>query len=266
VLQNFIDRIRLFFQKEKEPFLQLKEILGFYPHDCKLYKNALMHKSYSNNTHSNNAQDKGNAGNNERLEFLGDAILEAAVSDIIYRKYSDKQEGFLTNLRSKLVKRETLNKLAVQVGLDKLVLHTGRLTSGHNSYINGNALEAFIGAIYMDRGYDYCLRFIKDKLINENINIDNVAVKEQNFKSAIIEWCQKYQFAYEFRITDEKVNNGVPTFTTVLLIENKEVGKGNGYSKKESHQKAAKQAMAKVKKDNAFVNMLVDAKRQRKVH
>ena len=131
--------------------MQLKSILGFLPHNITLYQTALMHKSLT--LHEKGAKHI----NNERLEYLGDAMLGAVVADILYQRYPNKQEGFLTTLRSKLVRRDTLNKLAVQIGLDKLVLYSGRATSAHNSYMNGNAFEAFFGAIYLDRGYDYCM-------------------------------------------------------------------------------------------------------------
>ncbi len=256
--QNLIDRIRLFFRKEKEPFLLLKAILGFFPHDISLYRTALQHKSYSD------AKDNGNKVNNERLEFLGDAILESVVSDIIYNRYPDKQEGFLTNLRSKLVKRETLNELATKMGIDKLIMHTGRVTSAHNSYMNGNAFEALIGAIYLDRGYNQCKMFVTDKIIRQYINIDQMADSEQNFKSLLIEWCQKYQFDFQFVMTEEKVSNGIPTFKAAVMVEGVNLGEGKGFSKKESHQNAANKALEKVRNDNALVNKLVDMKRERR--
>ncbi len=258
VTQNLIDRIRLFFRKEKEPFLLLKEILGFYPHNISFYRTALQHKSYAD------IKDNGAKVNNERLEFLGDAILESVVSDIIYNRYPDKQEGFLTNLRSKLVKRETLNELASKMGIDKLIMHTGRVTSAHNSYISGNAFEALIGAIYLDRGYEHCKTFVTNKMIKEHINIEQMADSEQNFKSLLIEWCQKYQFDFQFVMTEEKVSNGIPTFQAAVLVEGITLGEGKGFSKKESHQNAANMALNKVRNDNALVNKLVDIKRERR--
>lgn len=258
VTQNLIDRIRLFFRKEKEPFLLLKDILGFYPHNISFYRTALQHKSYAE------TNDKGGKVNNERLEFLGDAVLESVVSDIIYNQYPDKQEGFLTNLRSKLVKRETLNELASKMGIDKLVLHTGRVTSAHNSYINGNAFEALIGAIYLDRGYELCKSFVTNKMLKEHINLEQIADSEQNFKSLLIEWCQKYQFDFQFVMTEEKVSNGIPTFKAAVIVEGVKLGEGKGFSKKESHQNAANMALSIVRNDNALVNQLVDIKKDRR--
>ena len=183
MFQTTVDRIRLFFRKEKEPFLQLHKMLGFYPHNISLYREALLHKSYTKYRN-----EKSNL-NNERLEFLGDAVLSAVVADILYEHYDNKQEGFLTTLRSKLVKRETLNKLAEQIGLDKFIQHIGPVTSAHNSYMGGNAFEALLGAIYLDRGYSYCIKFMQEQVFKHYIDMEKVAATEENFKSRLIEWC-----------------------------------------------------------------------------
>jgi ribonuclease-3 len=202
--------------------------------------------------------------NNERLEFLGDAILGAVVADIVYERYKDQQEGFLTTLRSKIVKRETLNDLAVKIGLDKLVIHSDRIASSHNNYMNGNAFEAFIGAIYLDRGYDFCMSFIKERILQYYINIDKMSQKEENYKSKIIEWCQRYQCQFDFVITNEKMEAGnAPKFYAEVVIEGLTCGKGTGYSKKESHQNASHQAFKKVQSDVNFVNSIMDRRNQR---
>ena len=140
MLNNILDKIKLPFRKDKELYLSLYQIIGFYPHDIKLYKLALMHKSVM---HRN---AKGKPVNNERLEFLGDAILDAIVGDIVYQHFPGKREGFLTNTRSKLVQRETLNKLAKELGINRLILSSGH-SSSHNSYMGGNAFEALVGAM-----------------------------------------------------------------------------------------------------------------------
>lgn len=268
MISNITDTIRLLFVKEKKPFLQLKEILGFYPHNIRLYQLALMHKSvahYEREEQRQEREGKINNGkqpskhhshvNNERLEYLGDAVLGAIVADILYKHYGNKQEGFLTNVRSKIVCRKSLNKLAVSLGLDKLVQHTGAVTTGHNSFMNGNAFEAFFGAIYLDRGYDYCYRFMEDKVFKHIINIDTVAQQEENFKSALIEWCQKYQYKFEFcqRESRDSKQHNTPVFHSEVKIEGISCGTGNGYSKKESDQDAAKQALKRVKRDRNLV-------------
>ncbi|MBR4591557.1 MAG: ribonuclease III [Bacteroidaceae bacterium] len=255
---NVIDKIRLTFIKNKEPYLNLYNIMGFYPHNPRLYQTALRHRS-CHNPHTK----KGESTNNERLEFLGDAVLSAVVADILYKQYNKSQEGFLTTLRSKLVKRETLNQLAVQIGLDKLVLHSNNVPITHNSYMNGNAFEAFLGAIYLDRGYKYCKWFMDNKIFNKHLDIDKIAKTEENFKSMLIEWCQKNQLKVQFKIVDEEMeSNNVPKFYSIVDIEGVVCGHGNGYTKKESHQNAARSAMKKVKSNVAFVNKLYETRNQ----
>ena len=161
--------------------MSLSKILGFYPDNLQIYEQALLHKSSSVET------GDGKWLNNERLEFLGDAILDAVVADIVYLHFEGKREGFLTNTRSKIVQRETLNKLAVEIGLDKLIKSSTR-TSSHNSYMYGNAFEAFVGAIYIDQGYDKCKMFLEEKIIKRYIDLDKLSRKEVNFKSKLIEW------------------------------------------------------------------------------
>ena len=239
--------------------MQLRNILGFLPRDIRLYQTALMHKSLT-------LREKGEKHiNNERLEYLGDAVLSAVVADILYQRYPNKQEGFLTTLRSKLVRRDTLNKLAVQMGLDKLVLYSGRATSAHNSYMNGNAFEAFFGAIYLDRGYEYCMSFARDVIFKKYINIEEVSKTEENYKSKLIEWCQKHQFEFKFDIVSQKIlqDRNTPKFVSRVTIEGVYCGTGDGYSKKESHQKAAQQAYKHIRRNAAFVNTLIDARSKR---
>ena len=249
--------MKLPFRKEKELYLSLYNIIGFYPHDISYYKLALMHKSLFRR----NA--KGKPVNNERLEFLGDAILDAAVGDIVYRHFPGKREGFLTNTRSKLVQRETLNRLAQEMGITKLVVSNGRSLS-HNSYMGGNAFEALVGAIYLDRGYDACMQFIKKRILAQMINIDKVAYKEVNFKSKLIEWAQKNRVKIEFRqISAEKDKNGSPVFCYAVEIEGVTGCDATGYSKKESQQLASKRTLEKLRKESAFLDSVFAAKTNR---
>lgn len=180
MINNFIDKMKLPFRKEKELYSSLFNVIGFYPHDISLYKQALLHKSIAKRN------EKGRPVNNERLEFLGDAILDAIVGDIVFRHFEGKREGFLTNTRSKIVQRETLNKLAQEIGISQLIMSNGH-SSSHNSYMDGNAFEALVGAIYLDRGYEACMRFMKKRILSQLINLDKVAYKEVNFKSKLIE-------------------------------------------------------------------------------
>lgn len=198
---------------------------------------------------------------NERLEYLGDAVLGAIVADILYNHFEDKQEGFLTDLRSKLVCRNSLNEIARKIGLDSLVKHNGAVTTAHNSFMGGNALEAFIGAIYLDRGYSYCQRFIVDRVFALYVNVDEVAKRQDNFKSGLIEWCQKYQYKFEFiRKESREQHSNAPVFASQVFIEGIPCGTGKGYSKKESDQDAAKRALVRIKKDRGLRDGIKNAK------
>ena len=256
-LNNIIDRIKLPFRKEKELFSSLYEILGFYPRNIEYYKMALMHKSIRKRN------DKGKPLNNERLEFLGDAILDAAVGYIVYRHYEGKREGFLTNTRSKLVSRETLGKLATEMRLTNLLLSAGHSTS-HNSYVEGNAFESLVGAIYLDRGYEACLWFFEKQVLGKYIDIDKVAFKEVNFKSKLLEWSQKNRVRLEYKLTKQKKDeNGSPVFTYMVLIEGVSGESGSGYSKKEAQQKASKDTLQRLKREPQFVDAVFAAKTAR---
>lgn len=254
---NLIDRIRLPFRKEKELFSALYSVLGFYPRHIQHYKLALMHKSVARR----NA--KGRPLNNERLEFLGDAILDAVVGDIVFRHFEGKREGFLTNTRSKLVQRDTLNKLAQEMGICQLVLSSGQTTT-HNSYMGGNAFEALVGAIYLDRGYNACMRFMQKRILDRMINIDKVAYKEVNFKSKLIEWSQKNRVRLEFKLIEQhKEQNSSPVFCYCAVIEGLEGGTGKGYSKKESQQLASKLTLQKLRREPQFIDAVFAAKGDR---
>lgn len=257
MLRNKIHKVRLLFNKNKESYLCFYEILGFYPRNIEIYEQALLHKS----TYLRSKQ--GRLINNERLEFLGDAILDAIIGDIVYRHFEGKKEGFLTNTRSKIVQRDTLNKLAVDIGLHKLIKYSTR-TSSHNSYMYGNAFEALIGAIYLDQGYDQCKKFFEKQILGRYIDLDKLSLKEVNFKSKLIEWCQKNKAKVSFELIeqthDKKYN---PVFQTEVLIEGLPAGCGKGYSKKESQQNAAQMALKKIKFSPEFVPDVYKAKENR---
>ena len=256
-INDLIDIIKLPFRKEKELFSALYDILGFYPRDISLYKQALLHKSMGRRN------EKGRPLNNERLEFLGDAILDAVVGDIVFRHFPGKREGFLTNTRSKLVSRNTLGKLAQEMGIQQLVKSSDHSTS-HNSYMNGNAFEALVGAIYLDRGYHACMQFMEKRILAQVINIDKVAYKEVNFKSKLLEWSQKNRVKIEFRESQAKEERtGSPVFTTTVFIEGIEGCTGKGYSKKESHQQASKETLLRLRREPQFIDAVFAAKGNR---
>ena len=257
MINNFIDWMRLPFRKEKELYLALYKIFGFYPHNIHYYKLALMHKSVTRRN------EKGRPLNNERLEFLGDAILDAIVGDIVYRHFEGKREGFLTSTRSKIVQRETLNRLAAEMGITQLVKF-GKHTPSHNSYMGGNAFEALVGAMYLDRGYEACMRFMEKRILAQLINIDKVAYKEINFKSKLIEWCQKNKVKLDFKLIEQsKEGKNSPVFKYQVLVEGLESGIGEGYSKKESQQNASKITLQQLKRKPQFIDAVFVAKGNR---
>lgn len=256
MLRNQIDKIRLLFHKDRESYFCFYKILGFFPRNIRFYEQALLHKSTSIRS------EKGRPLNNERLEFLGDAILDAIVGDIVYKHFEGRREGFLTNTRSKIVQRETLNKLAVEIGLDKLVKYSTR-SSSHNSYMYGNAFEAFIGAIYLDQGYERCKQFMEKKILKNYIDLDKMSRKEVNFKSKLIEWSQKTKMEVSFELIEQFLDQDYnPMFHTEVRIESLSAGTGTGYSKKESQQNAAQMALKKIKSDEAFKEAIETAKIQ----
>lgn len=256
MFSNILDKIRLLFRKDKESYLCFYKMLGFYPRNIEIYQQALLHKSSS-------VKAKGRLLNNERLEFLGDAILDAVVADIVYKRFEGKREGFLTNTRSKIVQRETLNRIAVQIGLDKLIKYTTRQSS-HNSYMCGNAFEALVGAIYLDRGYATCKFFMEERIIKPYLNLDKLSRKEVNFKSKLIEWGQKNRFLIEFNLLEQSVDEELnPVFETQVMVENVPAGQGKGYSKKESQQEAAHETLNKIKNDPQFIDTIFAEKAAR---
>lgn len=254
---DFLERIKLPFRKDKELYLSLHEILAFYPRHIEYYKTALLHSSVAQRN------EKGRPVNNERLEFLGDAVLGAVVGDIVYHHFSGKREGFLTTTRSKLVQRDTLGKLAAEMGINELIKTAARNKS-HNSYVGGNAFEALVGAIYLDQGYNACIKFMKKRILKHMINLDKMAYKEVNFKSKLLEWAQKNRVQVEFRLIEQK--NGEknsPMFSYQAVIEGIEGPQATGYSKKESQQKAAKQMLDQLRRQPQFIDKVFAAKSNR---
>ena len=257
VLRNEIDKIRLLFRKDRESYLCFYRILGFYPRNIQLYEQALLHKSTSVRS------DKGRPLNNERLEFLGDAILDAIVGDIVYKRFEGKREGFLTNTRSKIVQRETMNKVAVQLGLDQMVVYSTKINS-HNNHMYGNALEALIGAIYLDQGYDVCYKFIRDVMIEKYIDVDTLVRKEINFKSNLIEWSQKNKISISFDLIESFTDHdGNPVFQSAIKLLGEQIGIGIGYSKKESQQAASKMAVKRLRTDKELQQRISATKKKK---
>ncbi len=244
MIKTVILKFRLFPKSRREPYLLFQKLLGFYPYKIEYYQLAMLHRSASVPT------DDGIMLSNERLEFLGDAVLNSVVTDILYRRFENQREGFLTNTRSKIVKRESLNRLALEIGLDKLMMAGKNVKTTGNTNMLGNALEALLGAIYLDYGYKKCKYFVENRLLKNFIDIDQVALNEVNFKSKLIEWCQKYHYTIEFELLGEELssaNNHL--FHTQISINNQIVCNAKGRSKKESHQNAALKALEIIEKN-----------------
>lgn len=252
-------RIKNFLSKDRKFYSSLFRILGFTPHNLHFYKIAMLHRSRS--VHDSTEH---RVVNNERLEFLGDAVLDSVVGDIVFRRFPEEREGFLTQTRSKLVKRATLNQIATDIGLTRLILSNGS-NSLHNSYMGGNAFEALVGAIYLDRGYYFCMRFFEKRILAHFIDINKLSTEEVNFKSELIEWGQKNKIRINFQLINQtKDDKHSPLFQSKVVIEEEiSGGIGKGYSKRESQQKAAQRTLQRLTNDTRFRNHVYQARRNK---
>lgn len=227
--------IRIYFSPEKKLHESLRNILGFYPVNIHLYKLAFRHSSAAQQI------KKGVKDSNERLEFLGDSIIGTVVAEYLFKKFPYKDEGFLTKMRSKMVSRNQHNQIALKLGLNKFIETDDRVGSKPSS-INGDAYEALVGAIYLDKGYNIAQQFILKRIINIHLDIDELETKEIDFKSKFIEWAQKEKKAFTFETLIDAALSPDKQFTIQLIVENEPVGKAQHYSKKRAEQLAAEDA------------------------
>ena len=242
MVRKIVQRVKLFSSSRKEFYLFLKETLGFYPDNLKLYDLAFIHKSAST------VDSQGNYVNNERLEYLGDAILGAIIADFLYNRFPQEDEGFLTKTRSKLVNRTFLTRLTFDMGLN-VFIDSNTTKNIDNSHIYGDALEALIGAIYLDKDYQTVKFFVTKKILSQFVNLNEIEQNDSNFKSQLIEWSQKNKKEVKFETIEENADKSKqPKFVAVVEIDDKEVGKGVGTSKKEAQQNAARQSLKKLEK------------------
>ena len=230
--------MKLFNSIKKEDQKIIKAILflfGFEPVNINLYKLALLHKSKNKNE------------SNERLEYLGDAVLNLIVAEYLFKKYPFKDEGFLTKIRSKIVSRESLNNLGRKVGLKELInfKNVNEYSKNYNS-LYGDALEAIIGAVYLDVGFEYCQEYIVKNIIIPYYNFDELVNKTHNFKSKILEWSQKEKKLIKFSTKKIILKNNSSQFESILIIENKEISKGFGSNKKTAEKDASRLACEKL--------------------
>ncbi len=260
---SLIYRIKFSLANKGELYSYIKNTLGFTPHRADFYELALTHRSASFKTKEN----KHN--NNERLEFLGDAVIETVISNVLYHTYPTRDEGFLSTMRSKLVERKNLGKLAKSIHLNEHIKVEQKFprSESHNSYIGGNAFEALVGAIYLDRGYKTCQHFIARLIKLGHINMAKTARVEENFKSVILEWCQKHHVDIKIVSVweDSPAKSDRPPFCSAVMIEGRVAAKGKGYSKKESHQTAARKAMLSIRRTPAFERSLLQMRLIRNV-
>ena len=233
---EFLNTIIPGYKKKKEFKKQLSNVLGFTPGDIKLYRTALSHRSVR----------EGADENNERLEFLGDAVLSSIVAHYLFMKYPYKGEGFLTEMRSKMVNRQQLNDIGVKMGLKKITIYNKHDNSLKISQIFGNTLEALIGAIYLDKKYNKTQKWVEQSIIMPYLFIDDLEGIEINIKNKLYGWANKNGKVLEFDTLDEKIINGRRLFTMGAMVDKELIAQGKGYNKKDASQKAAQLAVDKL--------------------
>ncbi len=215
---------------------ELRNILGFKPNNISLYKTALTHRSIR----------EGADENNERLEYLGDAVLSALIADYLFKRYPYREEGFLTEMRSKMVNRQQLNDIAVRMGLKKITLYNKMDSSLKVSQIFGNTLEALVGAIYLDCGYKKTARWVLDHITLPHMFMEELENLEINHKNKLYGWANKNGKVLEFETLNEKLENGRRLFTIAAVIDGKHIAEGRAFNKKDASQIAAQVAVEKL--------------------
>lgn len=238
-MRRIFKSAKAYFSPDKELYTSLSNILGFYPRNIDLYKLAFRHKSVAQEL------KQGVKDSNERLEYLGDAVLSAVIAHYLFQTFPYKDEGFLTKMRSRLVSRAQLNKLAMKLGIDQMI--EANVDGGlRNKSINGDAFEALIGAIYLDRGYLTAQRFIVKRILKHHIDIDEVESTETDFKSKLIEWVQKEKKEVRFEVLEEIGSGHERQYLVAVIIDNEEYGRGQHFSKKRAEQAASEETLKRL--------------------
>ena len=238
----FKSKINGTFLLDKREFgSRLRKIIGFKPGNLRLYEIAFIHRSASYKL------PDGQRINNERLEYLGDAVLDAILSDYLFGRFPDASEGFLTKIRSRIVNRDVLNGLSVSMGINKiLVSNVSSIHTTKNLY--GDALEALIGAVFIDKGFRKTKKLFIKKVFNKYLNLEQIVNTDTDYKSLVFEWVQKHKANFIFTYNEEyDFNTRKSVFSTTLFINREEFGKGQGVSKKEAEQEASCQAWKRIK-------------------
>ncbi|MCS6824254.1 MAG: ribonuclease III [Cytophagaceae bacterium] len=238
ILHNWFDKTND--KKAHKTFvLNIQSIIGQKIKNHNIYKLAIIHASAAKESHS------GIKNSYERLEYLGDAMLGAIIAEYLFKKYPFKDEGFLTDIRSRIVNRESLNNAGKKLGLPKIVEYTGNVNVPYKS-LYGDVLEALVGAVYLDKGFKSCKKFVLEKIIEQNFNIEQLIHNTTNFKSLLIEWSQKNNKPIRFEIIQETGSTHNKEFTAAVMLGNEIIGTGTGSSKKKSEQQAAQRACEKI--------------------
>lgn len=233
---DLISSFKNLFSSDKNLAISIRNIFGYYPRNIYLYQLAFRHKSASKEFIN------GLKLSNERLEYLGDAVLSSVVADYLFRKFPYKEEGFLTEMRSRIVSRAQLNKLSKKLGLDKLI-ESEAFCNNHSKSLHGDAFEAFVGAIYLDRGYQFTSKIILKRVIDVHFDIEKLQKQDVNFKSQMIEWSQKEKVPMEFNVVDEVGNGYGKQYIVELLVNNEVYANGRDFSIKGAEQMAAGRAL-----------------------
>lgn len=228
----------LFLSPKRDFAKRLRPILGFVPSNIRLYQQAFYHKS------NNHQKGKGQRYNNERLEYLGDAILSTIVAEYLFKKYPNADEGFLTKMRAKIVKRKTLNFIGDQMGLDMLLLEFNNTRLSKSML--GNALEALVGAVYLERGYYVTKRFIISNMLRTYLDIHELELQDDNFKSQLLEYCQKNGKDISYEVLDRFKVDKRDRFRVAVLIDGTALGEAEDYNKKSAEQSASRLALKKL--------------------
>ena len=228
-------------KKDKMLMDAIQNIVGHKPLNASLYRLVTQHSSIAKEN------TRGFKESNERLEYLGDAILGAIVAEYLFKKYPFKDEGFLTEIRSRIVNRESLNSIAIKIGLNKLIEYNSKHNNRPSSYksIFGDTLESLVGAVYLDRGYAVCKKFVINKLVKNHIDIEDLINNNTNFKSRVIEWAHREKKHLEFKTTEVKEHNNFKEFSVELYLNGESIAKGKGFNKKKAEQNAASKAIEK---------------------
>ncbi|OYT15391.1 MAG: ribonuclease III [Bacteroidetes bacterium 4572_77] len=234
-MENPIHRVKIKFSADKEIYHSIKNIFGFYPGNIFLYKLALRHRSVAKKVAD------GTLMSNERLEYLGDAILGAVVADYLFMKFPLKDEGFLTDMRSKIVSRASLNKLSQKMGIDRLV-KADKDNNKHFRSINGDAFEAMIGALFLDKGYNFSRSIIINRVIAVHFDIEALQLEEMNYKSTLLEYCQKHKMVLEYKVVKELGNGYRKQFEVEVMVDHKILSSSRDYSIKGAEKLAAEKA------------------------